>query len=142
MTSGLWMKWAPLVAIWFFVTSVAALGGVGDARAQDEEEPKRIKVESSNPLSGDEASISSGARLYFKWCVQCHGPKADGVSRFGAYAKDLRKFWRGYEEFLVISLNGRPKKMMPPWGHVLDTDELSAIGAYLETLAIEGAYWK
>lgn len=96
-----------------------------------------------NPLSGDTDAIHEGGKLYSKWCRQCHGRKADGVSqRFGKYSGDLRKFWRGYPEFVVIVLNGRPKKKMPPWGGVLDEDEIAQIAAYLETLAIEGANWK
>lgn len=96
-----------------------------------------------NPMSGDKDAIHEGGKLYSKWCRQCHGRKADGVSqRFGKYSGDLRKFWRGYPEFVVIVLNGRPKKKMPPWGGVLDEDEIAQIAAYLETLAIEGANWK
>ncbi|HEV8261684.1 MAG TPA: hypothetical protein VGQ19_13110, partial [Burkholderiales bacterium] len=38
------------------------------------------KVPSSNPLSGDPEAIDLGKHLYFNWCVQCHGPKADGDS--------------------------------------------------------------
>jgi mono/diheme cytochrome c family protein len=67
--------------------------------------------------------------------------KATGFTRFAPYAADLRKFWRGYPEFVRITLNGRTKKRMPPWGGLLDEDEISQIGAYLETLAVEGANW-
>ncbi len=100
------------------------------------------KVESSNPLSGDPEAIELGQRLYFTWCVQCHGRKADGESRFGKYAGNLTKFWRGYPEFVIIVKNGRLKKRMPAWNEVLDDDGISKVGAYLETLAVEGANWK
>ena len=43
---------------------------------------------------------------------------------------------------MVIALNGRTDKNMPPWGGILDEEELSSIGAYLETLAKESANWK
>jgi len=100
------------------------------------------KVASSNPLSGDPEAIDLGKRLYFTWCVQCHGPKANGESRFGKYAGNLTVFWRGYKEFVVTVKNGRVQKMMPPWKDVLDDDNIAKIGAYLETLAEEGANWK
>ena len=100
------------------------------------------KIASSNPLSGDPEAIDLGKRLYFTWCVQCHGPKANGESRFGKYAGDLTHFWRGYPEFVVIVKNGRPGKQMPPWKEVLDDDNIAKVGAYLETLAVEGANWK
>ncbi len=95
----------------------------------------------ANPFAGQMEHIQEGARLYFKWCVACHGRHADGVSRFGDYAYDLRKFWRGYPEFVRITLEGRVKKRMPPWGGVLDEDEIAQIGSYLETLALPGAKW-
>lgn len=106
------------------------------------EQKVAVKVPSSNPLSGDAEAIELGTKLYFTWCVQCHGHKADGESRFGKYAGDLTKFWRGYKEFVVIVKNGRPDKMMPPWKDVLDEDNIAKIGAFLETRAQEGANWK
>ena len=127
--------------------------GARQARAQDVRtrsdgksyagEPKpAAKVASSNPLSGDPEAIDLGKRLFFTWCVQCHGPKANGESRFGKYAGDLTKFWRGYKEFVVIVREGRPGKQMPPWKQVLDDDNIAKVGAFLETLAVEGANWK
>jgi len=107
-----------------------------------EPQGSKPKIASSNPLSGDPEAIDLGKRLYFTWCVQCHGPKANGESRFGKYAGDLTHFWRGYKEFVVIVKNGRPGKQMPPWKDVLDDDNISKLGAYLETLAQEGANWQ
>ena len=46
--------------------------------AQDEPAKPAVKVPSSNPLSGNPEAIDLGKRLYFTWCVQCHGPKAGG----------------------------------------------------------------
>jgi mono/diheme cytochrome c family protein len=95
----------------------------------------------ANPFSGNADNELEGKRLYFKWCAACHGKHADGVSRFGDYGADLRRYWRGYPEFIRIVLNGRTEKMMPPWGGVLDEDEISQIAAYLETLQLDGAKW-
>ena len=114
-----------------------------NATAQDSDPPRIEVTESSNPRHGDPQAIEEGRAAYFKYCVQCHGPGADGTSpRFGKYAGDLRKFWRGYGEFLAIVLNGRPKKQMPPWAEYLNQNDIAAIGAFLETLAVEGANWK
>jgi mono/diheme cytochrome c family protein len=113
------------------------------AEEQKSEEKKlSMPIPSSNPLSGKPEAIEAGRKLYFTWCTQCHGPKANGESRFGSYAADLRKFWRGYNEFVTIVKNGRPQRQMPPWKEVLNDQQISQIGAYLETLAIEGANWK
>ncbi len=143
------------------IVSVAALStfhwGILAAMEQGKLEPKIVvadttetadatnvarKIESSNPRSGDPDAIQIGQKLYFTWCVQCHGAKADGNSRFGAYAGNLTIYWRGYPEFITIVKEGRVKKMMPPWKEVLDEEAISKVGAYLETLAKEGANWK
>ena len=100
-------------------------------------------IESGNPMSGDQVAMEAGHRLYTKWCAACHGLKADGEStRFGSYAANLTGYWRGYGEFVAIVLNGRVKKQMPPWKDVLNVEEISQVGAYLETLSVEGAIWK
>ena len=99
-------------------------------------------VPSDNPLSGDPEAIEAGRRLYNTWCAQCHGGKANGESRFGKYAADLTKFSKGYTEFATVVVAGRPDRQMPPWDGVLDGEQISQIGAYLETLAVEGANWE
>jgi mono/diheme cytochrome c family protein len=100
------------------------------------------KIASSNPFSGVPEAIAAGERLYAKFCLQCHGANGDGVSpRWGRIGADLRKFWRGYTEFVNIVAAGRPEKRMPPWGSVLDADQINQIGAYVETLALPGAKW-
>ena len=148
-----------LASIAFFAVAGAAfaqeakddcLERVGQYSAEQMAERKQalcteIKVESGNPLSGNCDSIVLGACRYFKWCVACHGPKADGVSRFDKFAADLTRHWRGYGEFVGIVLNGAEGNLgrMPPWQGVLNVQQISEIGAYLETLAVEGkAYWK
>lgn len=131
MTFKPFRTWATLAALTVALAGLSAT----QAAAEDDAYPK------ANPLAGDQAAIEEGARLYFKWCVACHGKHADGVSRFGDYAADLRRFWRGYPEFVRIVLNGVVEKQMPPWGGVLDEDEIAQIGAYLETLQMEGAVW-
>ncbi len=109
-----------------------------------EDDPPRIKVEDSgNPLSGDVEAIVEGERLYARWCVQCHGINIDGVSpRWGKWGADLRVHWRGFEQFIHIVAVGRTEKRMPPFGEFLDFDQISQIGAFLETRAIEGANWR
>jgi mono/diheme cytochrome c family protein len=139
------------LAIVLTTLCAVAVGGplsVVDVRAQmtgppsEEKRPPRSRSSAGNPASGNEEAIAAGRKLYGMWCVQCHGPKADGVSRFGKYAGDLRAYWRGFGEFVTIVKNGRPDRQMPPWKEVLDDAKIAQLGAYLETLAIEGANWK
>ncbi len=140
---------ARLAAVLLAVAGFAWCGAAGamgnkepDISAADTPAEQKGKVPSSNPLTGDAEAIDLGRRLYFTWCVQCHGAKANGESRFGKYAGDLTKFWRGYKEFVTIVKVGRVDKMMPPWKDVLDDDNINKVGAFLETLAVEGANWK
>jgi mono/diheme cytochrome c family protein len=129
--------------------SFSALAADEQKPADAEAQKPAKKIESSNPLSGDADAIELGRRLFGDWCSVCHGIHANGESRFGKYAANLTKFWRGYKEFIQIVKNGRTGQvgMMPPFGKapdylVLDDDSINKIGAFLETLAEEGAIWK
>ena len=139
MIPRLYTQWVLVCATTLVMIGALSLGELLNAVGQ---EKLTTPVPSSNPLSGDPTAIEEGGKLYFKWCMQCHGPDADGRSRFGAYAKDLRQFSLGYSMFLATVVAGRPQKKMPPWAEVLTPKEIQEIGAYLETLAIEGANWK
>ncbi|HEX6234214.1 MAG TPA: hypothetical protein VFZ63_13895, partial [Jiangellaceae bacterium] len=75
------------------VSAAVAIGAVGlTGQAPVVAQQQTAAVPSDNPLSGDPEAIEAGRRLYNTWCSQCHGGKADGVSRFGKYAADLTKF--------------------------------------------------
>ena len=107
-------------------------------------------VPDANPLSGDAAAIRSGKSDYRAICSVCHGGKADGAGERASSAKtpaDLRKFNKGYKKDVQITKEGvqtagREIKDMPAWGGALDDKTILNIGAYLETLAMEGANWK
>jgi cytochrome c oxidase cbb3-type subunit 3 len=127
--------WKPAV-----ICGVCLLGGgvVVPLAAQQQ----TAAVESDNPLSGDPDAIKSGRKLFNTFCTQCHGGDATGQSPFGKLGADLTKFSLGYTEFAAIVVAGRPDRQMPPWDGVLDGEQISQIGAYLETLAVPGANWK
>ncbi len=134
-------SWSARVACGIFLTAaIVVISGLSGSQAMAADDPADAYPD-ANPLAGNEEAIEAGLGLYFKWCAACHGAQANGESRFGKYAADLRKFWRGYPEYMIVVLNGRTKKQMPPWGGVLTEEEINQIGAYLETLAIEGARW-
>lgn len=125
------------------VFALAVLMASGAALAAGEAPTTAAAVPSSNPLSDNPEAIQRGHELYVTWCAQCHGPDASGVSeRWGKYAADLRQFWRGYDEFVRIVYEGVPERQMPPWEGVLNEEQINQIGAYLETLAVEGANWQ
>jgi mono/diheme cytochrome c family protein len=98
-----------------------------------------------NPMSGDAKAIREGQSWFRGVCAVCHGGRADGQGDMGSGA-DLRKFNKGFREFVNTVKNGRQvpgrTQVMPAWGTVLKDNDIYKIGAYLETLAIEGANWK
>lgn len=98
-----------------------------------------------NPYSGDKKAIRSGRSWYRNVCGNCHGGRADGRGERGTGA-DLRKFKKGFKGFVQIVLDGRKVKgriqYMPAWRGVLKDKDIYQIGAYIETLAMEGANWK
>jgi mono/diheme cytochrome c family protein len=109
------------------------------AYAADENIPE------ANPYSGDKKAIRSGRSWYRNVCSNCHGGRADGRGERGTGA-DLRKFKKGFKGFVQIVLDGRKVKgriqYMPAWRGVLKDKDIYQIGAYIETLAMEGANWK
>ncbi len=133
------------ISLSFLALTIAAplvTGTPAPALAANNEVPDPVDIESGNPMSGDREAIEAGAVLYGRWCVQCHGTKADGVSpRWGKWGFDLRVWWKGYEKFVEVVAVGKLPKM-PPFGEYLDFDQITQIGAFLETVSIEGANWK
>jgi mono/diheme cytochrome c family protein len=108
-----------------------------DARADSD-------VPGANPLSGDQKAIAEGRSWFRATCSVCHGGRADGAGERGQGA-DLRVFSKGFRRFVETVKNGKDTgrtMKMPAWGRVLSEEQIYQIGAYLETLAIEGANWK
>ena len=103
------------------------------------------EIPQTNPLSGNAKAIASGRSWFRGVCASCHGGRADGQGERGTGA-DLRKFQLGFRGFVETVKNGRQvqgrAQVMPAWGAVLDEKTIYEIGAYLETLALEGADWK
>lgn len=102
-------------------------------------------IPDANPFSGNEKAIREGKSWYRGVCALCHGGRADGAGERGNGA-DLRKLEIGFKRYVETVLNGREvqgrSQGMPAWRGVLKQDDIYKIGAYLETLAIEGANWK
>jgi len=119
--------------------SAAALALAMETAGAEEEVP------AANPLSGDTKAIASGKSWYRGVCALCHGGRADGAGERGNGA-DLRKFDKGFQAYVATVKEGRKvpgrSQEMPAWGGVLEDKVIYEIGAYLETLAIEGANWK
>jgi len=98
------------------------------------------EVPEANPFSGNAKVIREGKSWFVNVCSPCHG----GAGERGT-AADLRKWNKGFRKFVDTVKNGKNTgraMTMPAWGAVLDEKTIFQIGAYLETLALEGANWK
>jgi len=126
-------------AVLLAVSAVSVVAVNGAARVSHAED-----IPAVNPLSGDEDAIRKGRSWFRGVCAVCHGGRADGAGERGQGA-DLRKFNKGFKVFVETVKNGKATGRplaMPAWGAVLKDEDIYQIGAYLETLAIEGAKWK
>lgn len=102
------------------------------------------EVPATNPFSEDEKAIKEGKSWFLAVCAPCHGPRANGQAERGPSGADLRTFKRGFAQYVDIVKNGRETGRigkMPSWGKVLSEELIFQIGAFLETLALEGSYW-
>lgn len=110
------------------------------ARAADAEIP------ATNPFSKNEAAIRQGRSSYRSFCSPCHGGRADGQGeRVVGSAANLTVFNKGFRKFVETVKHGKAvegrAQNMPPWGGIVPDEEIYKIGAYLETLAQDGANW-
>ncbi len=120
------------------VMAVIGWGPVGGSFARAESE-----VPGTNPLSGNAKAIAEGRSWYRNVCSNCHGGRADGGGDRGQGA-DLRVFNKGFRKFVEAVKSGKETgraMKMPAWGGVLNDETIYQIGAYLETLAKDGANW-
>jgi mono/diheme cytochrome c family protein len=70
--------------------------------------------------------IKRGAALYAQHCAPCHGVRMNDPE--GAF--DLRKFPPDAHERFMRSVT-KGKNAMPPWGGLLQSDEIASLWAYV-----------
>ena len=77
----------------------------------------------------DQALIDQGKGIYAHNCSHCHGPN---MVNGGTVAPDLRAFPDDRQRFLTTVKQGKNGRM-PPWGDVLNDDQLASVWAYLSS---------
>jgi mono/diheme cytochrome c family protein len=83
--------------------------------------------------AAQEVSAAAGARVYEKYCSNCHGDELQNNSNV---AFDLRRLKADeHPRFVDSVLHG--KKAMPAWQGVLNADQLEALWAYIRTNAYQ-----
>ena len=86
-----------------------------------------------SPAAAQDASAAAGARIYEKYCSNCHG---DDLQNNSNVAFDLRRLKADeHPRFVDSVLHG--KKAMPAWQGVLNADQLEAVWAYIRANAYQ-----
>jgi cytochrome c6 len=70
--------------------------------------------------------VRQGAAIYERNCSPCHGTRMQDPEA----AFDLRKFPHEQHDRFLSSVT-RGKNQMPPWGDLLQTQEVEALWAYV-----------
>jgi mono/diheme cytochrome c family protein len=77
----------------------------------------------------DRALIDQGKATFAEKCSHCHGPN---MVNAGTITPDLRKFPDDRERFVTTVKLGKNGKM-PPWGDLLNDDEIAHLWAYISS---------
>ena len=91
-----------------------------------------------NPLAGNAAAISAGARLYEQACQACHGGEARGGERAPALANGAFKHGGEDGEIFLNIRNGVANTQMPPFKR-LSTEQVWQLVSYIRSLNIPAA---
>ncbi|QPF95158.1 c-type cytochrome [Bradyrhizobium commune] len=73
--------------------------------------------------------IDHGKMTYAQKCSHCHGPN---MVNSGTITPDLRAFPDDKTRFVTTVKNGKNNKM-PPWGDVLNDDEIGDLWAFISS---------
>jgi len=94
-----------------------------------------IPVAAQQPAGGgdqaqiDQTQIDLGKRTYAQTCSHCHGPN---MVNAGTITPDLRRFPEDRERFFTTVKSGKNGKM-PPWGDILNDDQITDLWAYISS---------
>ena len=78
---------------------------------------------------GDQAQIDVGKAIFAERCSHCHGPN---MVNAGTITPDLRRFPDDRQRFFTTVKMGKNGRM-PPWGDLLNDDDLAHLWAYISS---------
>ncbi|MGC2082530.1 MAG: cytochrome c [Bradyrhizobium sp.] len=77
----------------------------------------------------DQAKIDLGKETFAHKCSHCHGPN---MVNSGTITPDLRRFPDDEPRFVTTVKQGKNGRM-PPWGDILNDDDIGALWAYISS---------
>jgi mono/diheme cytochrome c family protein len=83
----------------------------------------------SEPANADQAKIDLGKAVFAEKCSHCHGPN---MVNSGTITPDLRRFPDDNARFVTTVKQGKNNRM-PPWGDVLNDDDIADLWAYVSS---------
>jgi mono/diheme cytochrome c family protein len=89
----------------------------------------KAQQKAGGDAGADPAQIDQGKATFASKCSHCHGPN---MVNSGTITPDLRKFPDDRERFLTTVKSGKNGKM-PPWGDVLNDQEIAGLWAYVSS---------
>jgi mono/diheme cytochrome c family protein len=77
----------------------------------------------------NQAKIDQGKQTFAQKCSHCHGPN---MVNSGTITPDLRRFPDDEPRFVTTVKQGKNGRM-PPWGDILNDEDLGALWAYVSS---------
>jgi mono/diheme cytochrome c family protein len=77
----------------------------------------------------NQAKIDQGKQTFAQKCSHCHGPN---MVNSGTITPDLRRFPDDEPRFVTTVKQGKNGRM-PPWGDILNEEDVSALWAYVSS---------
>ena len=77
----------------------------------------------------DQARIDLGKSTFASKCSHCHGPN---MVNSGTITPDLRRFPDDRDRFVTTVKQGKNNRM-PPWGDILNDEEIAGLWAYVSS---------
>jgi mono/diheme cytochrome c family protein len=102
-----------------------ALMGIALAMAQS----ATAQQNAGGDAGADPAQVDQGKATFASKCSHCHGPN---MVNSGTITPDLRRFPDDKERFVTTVKSGKNGKM-PPWGDVLNDQEIADLWAYVSS---------
>jgi mono/diheme cytochrome c family protein len=119
------VKWNGLIWTATLVVAVAVLP-VAMTAAVSAQQPQQPEQQGA---AADQAKIDQGKQTFAQKCSHCHGPN---MVNSGTITPDLRRFPNDEPRFTTTVKQGKNGRM-PPWGDILNDDDISALWAYVSS---------
>jgi len=120
---------AAIVAALAILSLMLAMPQRATAQQTVPSEPVKADQAASEQAKIDPAKIDLGKAIFAERCSHCHGPN---MVNPGTITPDLRRFPDDHDRFVNTVKNGKNNRM-PPWGDVLNDDDIAELWAYISS---------